>query len=382
VHQQYSGTLKYSNSVTTPLNGVTVELVNSSAVVVATTTTDAAGAYTFTGVANGNYTVRPSIAMIWKAVTSMDVTIYKKHIAAEVGFVLTGMKLISGDVNGSSTLTSMDLTSILQRISTQITSFSVGNWAVESGAITVSGANVTKNLGAICYGDGNTSYFGGSKTLNFIDLSTSETIYAQNGDYLEIPVAITAGISDLASVTLDISYNDDIFDISTVSMANGSSELFYFVNDGVIHIAFSSLSKIDFEANDNMFYIKGYVKNLLNDSYPVQNAEGEFGDYNDVVLSNIGFSVPMLSPNNQSGLVSNHSEIAVYPNPANSFLNVTNVENSTLEVVDILGGNVLISQKSAEKSTKMNIENLATGTYMLRIHKDNTVIIRKFSVVK
>jgi hypothetical protein len=153
-----SGVVSYDNGSSTPMNAITVELLNSSNTVIATTVTDGAGQYLFSGLSNGNYTVRPSTTKPWGGATSLDLTLYKKHIGNVPGFILSGIRLASGDVNLSTTLSSLDITLIKQRIGAQISSFQSGDWVFENGAVTVSGSNTTKNIKALCYGDANGSH--------------------------------------------------------------------------------------------------------------------------------------------------------------------------------------------------------------------------------
>jgi hypothetical protein len=137
---------------------IPVDLLDNTQTVINSTVTDGSGQYTFSGVANGNYTVRPSTNKPWGGVTSFDITVYKKHIGNVPGFNLTGIKLGSGDVNQSTTLTSLDLTLIKQRIGAQISSFISGDWLFEDDVVTVSGGNLTHNIKAICFGDGSGSH--------------------------------------------------------------------------------------------------------------------------------------------------------------------------------------------------------------------------------
>jgi hypothetical protein len=152
-----SGTISYDNGTNTAMGATTVNLLDNNNNVIATTTTSGTGQYTFTGLANANYTVRPVTIKPWGGATSLDITLYKKHIGNVPGFALTGIKLGSGDVNLSTTLTSIDLTLIKKRIGAQISSFTSGDWLFESGEITINGASLIKNIKAICYGDVNGS---------------------------------------------------------------------------------------------------------------------------------------------------------------------------------------------------------------------------------
>ena len=152
-----SGTISYDNGTNTAIGSTTVNLLDNNNNIIATTTTSGSGQYTFTGLANANYTVRPVTIKPWGGATSLDITLYKKHIGNVPGFTLTGIKLGSGDVNLSTTLTSIDLTLIKKRIGAQISSFTSGDWLFESGEITINGASLIKNIKAICYGDVNGS---------------------------------------------------------------------------------------------------------------------------------------------------------------------------------------------------------------------------------
>ena len=152
-----SGTIRYDNGTNSAMGAITVNLLDNNNNVIGTTTTSATGQYTFTGLANANYKVKPVTIKPWGGATSLDITLYKKHIGNVPGFALTGIKLGSGDVNLSTTLTSLDITLIKKRIGAQISSFTSGDWLFESGDITINGANLIKNIKAICYGDVNGS---------------------------------------------------------------------------------------------------------------------------------------------------------------------------------------------------------------------------------
>ena len=151
-----SGVITYFNSASTPMQNVVVSLKNSGGTVIATSTTSASGAYSFTSVASGSYTLQCSTTKAWGGATSIDITLFKNHIAAIT--LLTGIKLNSGDVNNSGAVSSIDLTLIKNRIAAISTSFVAGDWLFDNTPITMSGANVVQNFKALCYGDANGSF--------------------------------------------------------------------------------------------------------------------------------------------------------------------------------------------------------------------------------
>ncbi len=372
-----SGTVKYVNTAQTVINGETVNLLDNGGSTIATTTTNASGYYEFTGVADGDYTVSPGITLTWKEATAMDVTLYKKHILGESA--LTGLKLTSGDVDNSGTLNTIDLTTDLRRIVTIINSFTAGDWAYTSGAVTLSGADKTVDIQTICYGDANTSYFG-AKSLQDIVINKEGSIYVTNGDYFELPVIIKNNLTDLASVTLEIPYNTNNFDVTDIDFAVNNSNMFYHIDNGVIRIAYSTTDATNFVSGDNLFIIKGYVQNLTDDATLSISANGEFGDYDNNVLTGIMLSAPTVK-NSVTKIQGAENDVFMYPNPAETFVNILNVKDSKIEIVDILG-KVVVSQNSDQYTAVVNIADLKSGAYIVRIHKDNQVILKKLTIVK
>ena len=85
---------------------------------------------------------------------------------------------------------------------------------------------------------------------------------------------------------------------------------------------------------------------------------------------------------NNVGIEENsNNSITVYPNPANSIINVNNSENAQITVFDISGRVMATIEKASENQT-ISVENFANGTYFLRIADGNSVVTKKFMVVK
>ncbi|MEI7980923.1 MAG: M14 family zinc carboxypeptidase [Bacteroidota bacterium] len=151
-----SGAVTYPNTGNTPMNNISVNLKNSSGSVIATTTTNVSGNYSFTGVNDGNYTLEASTDKPWGGVSAADVLLFRKHIANIVP--LSGIYLASGDVNGTGSLTAADVLLIKKRIITIVNSFPVGDWLFNNLPVTVTGSDVIQNFNGIVYGDANASY--------------------------------------------------------------------------------------------------------------------------------------------------------------------------------------------------------------------------------
>ena len=199
-----SGTVTYPNVSNTPLSNVAIDLKTTNGTTVATTTTNASGAYSFTEVQEGNYTLSVSTSKPWNSVSASDVLLYKKHIANIS--LLNGIFLASGDVNGNGSLSASDVLLIRKRIAAIINSFSVGDWLFNNQPISVSNSNVTADFNGIIYGDANGSYIPtAKKSIIPQSILSMEPVAATNGQ-LTVPVHI-AGIPDLGAFQFTLCYD-------------------------------------------------------------------------------------------------------------------------------------------------------------------------------
>ena len=75
--------------------------------------------------------------------------------------------------------------------------------------------------------------------------------------------------------------------------------------------------------------------------------------------------------------------VSLYPNPTQNILNVyvKDIKLDQLEVVDVIGDQVLIQSVEELKNTvtTLDISSLANGMYFLKIHSDEQVIIVRFN---
>jgi hypothetical protein len=64
--------------------------------------------------------------------------------------------------------------------------------------------------------------------------------------------------------------------------------------------------------------------------------------------------------------VGNHSLVRVFPNPAKGDIFLENAGSSKIEIYDITG-NLVITDNQLSSSRKLDISNLTSGVYLLRI---------------
>ena len=78
----------------------------------------------------------------------------------------------------------------------------------------------------------------------------------------------------------------------------------------------------------------------------------------------------------------NTSNIAIYPNPANTFANIETKfsEPYTVRLIDVFG-KLCFEKSSTDKHYILNTESLKSGVYFIQIHTKNEVINRKIEII-
>lgn len=70
----------------------------------------------------------------------------------------------------------------------------------------------------------------------------------------------------------------------------------------------------------------------------------------------------------------------IYPNPTTNVVNITNAENMVVEqvtVYDVTGKQLSTQSYNNETEVQLNVENLASGTYMLHVETAQGTAVKK-----
>ena len=68
--------------------------------------------------------------------------------------------------------------------------------------------------------------------------------------------------------------------------------------------------------------------------------------------------------------------VSVYPNPAKSIVNITNVLNSNITVSDI-SGKIIFSKNNCSETEKINLSDKSDGIYFITVLNNNTTLTKK-----
>ncbi len=156
-----SGVLKYANTSgpARPITNSTVYLKTADGLTtLATVTTNGTGAYTFENVPAGNYLLTASTTKPWGGFNSFDDIRFRSHINGTNP--LTGLFLISADIDNSNAVNAFDGIRIRNRITTGSTmGWNRPSWNFQNISINVINVNlVNVDILGICTGDINGSH--------------------------------------------------------------------------------------------------------------------------------------------------------------------------------------------------------------------------------
>ncbi|HOY32413.1 MAG TPA: right-handed parallel beta-helix repeat-containing protein [Bacteroidales bacterium] len=289
-----SALARYHNNDSTAMNNVTVVLRDNLNAPVDSCLTSPEGFSTFNGVANGNYSLSGSTGKPWAGVNATDALLVMQHYASVIN--LTGIRLLAGDVNASSSVNSTDALAILQRFAHITNSFPAGDWAFQSetSPLVINDNSLNTKYWALCYGDVNGSNVpGGSKSTPLITLSSGGQLVADD-IHVSLPVYYN-NTSPVGAVSLRIAYPSTYITITGVSVNNSTSNVIYHTGDGVLSIAWCNLTpympgsgnpllNIQFTINDAAVFNSGLQLSLTGDN--------ELADNNAQSIDNVSLTYP------------------------------------------------------------------------------------------
>ncbi len=169
------------------------------------------------------------------------------------------------------------------------------------------------------------------------------------------------------------------FDISTLAVTNASHSYITKISDGnKVEFIFEKIN-LPFNDANNDGYITFKIKTLptlsVGDSFT--NEANIYFDYNFPILTNKATST-FKTLGTQDFEFANY--FSIYPNPVKETLNITaknNIELKSIAIYDILG-QLVIAVPNAQDVSKVDVSNLRTGNYILKVKTDNGTSSVKF----
>ncbi|MBE0663945.1 MAG: hypothetical protein IH597_15920 [Bacteroidales bacterium] len=397
------GTVSYwKNNNDIPIQDVVVKLINNQSQVLATATTDAAGAYTFIEQNPGEIDrIEVSTSLPWGGNNSTDALAIQLKTVGLPPAYWTPSNFIDfvGDVNSNNAVNATDALFVRNRSIYTIDSYPAGDWAFNAKNLGMNFTNINLNtavfnysdlnsnildIRALCFGDVNGSYnFGGAKSLT--SAHNDEITKVVPGMQFEIPVRVDKTI-EFSALSLQLAYPDD--KISIVGIKSDINGLEYNVANGFINIGWYNLNPVVMQNGDAIItlVVTSNAPIGSDDDIFFFSSETEFADKSGEVIQNYDLSMSRID---------NSMEYALqcYPNPFNDFMSIgysmvepgdvkISVVNSLGSVVTVLAdhhheaGNHILGF-TAGKYT------LSKGLYFVRmeVRTENTSFTKLASVI-
>ena len=374
-----SGYVSYDNGYGTGLNGVTIQLRNSSNAIVGTAVSasdpDSAnglpGYYAFTNLPHDTYTLHGSYNGTWGGSNATDALIIQLNVIGL--YPLSSLRNSAADVNASMTTTALDALYIKLRTIGSLASYPAGDWKISEETVTISGSPVTQDLMALCEGDVNGSYVpAGFKESPLLPVVEDGLITVPVREPFVYNIR-SSRAADLGAMTLFLDYDQDHFEVTdVVSPLDGMK---YLIRNGRISIAWADTKALRVNAGDPMLSLNMQVRDKLSEPLRVFTIKpgSEFADISARPLVDFTLKMPdVLTPDGSKDLT-----IYNYPNP---FAGITTLDYTLPEsgqvkivLIDPYGKTIRILADQEDKSGSHTLKvdpvvlNLTPGVYFCRI---------------
>ncbi len=360
----YSGYVKYNNSLQSPLKDCPVTLQQNDTIMYQTVT-DSTGFFQFTSLASGIYHTRLSPVQSWGGVNAADALMILKHFTGMTS--LNGLVLEAGDVDLSGAANSIDALIIAKRFVHMIDSFPAGDWVVSDHFIHITGnTNISDTLLGLCTGDVDQTYLPQIARIRpDIRLEHMGYVTFQSG---EAPgISLVAG-QDLVtgSVSAVIEFSSDCFRFAGMGTARQGNLLYTFENN-ILRFAWYSLEPMVLKEGDEIFSILVEAENSTGNLSLIPGIEFTLTDDNGIPQSVlIGYRLPGTALGEVS-LGQNH------PNPFTQSTEIPfyldEISQVRLYITDLNGHLIktLLDQEMSSGAVTYTLpgEYLAPGMYFL-----------------
>lgn len=357
-----NGTIYYKNPVPVGIPGSTLSLLNASGQILATTLTNTEGQYSFSGLADGTYTLRVQPSIPWGGVNATDAYLILQHFVQIT--MLDGLYVVAADVFKGGTVNSKDALAAARRFVGLDQSFSQGDFVNDlSGPITLSGGQVLqKDIRLLSIGDVNASYdFSGLlRTQPGAELRSDSEISMVQGARTEISLLSKEAIR-VSAISLSFEYPSEQFEIESVRPASETGLFTWKAENGIVRMAWFNTEAVGFVAGAPLvhFQIKALGKGLINTPF-VATPETEIAGSSGEALPAPALLFPKIRMEKNSPLES----LSIYPNPVKTTCEISYISavegSATLKISNLLGETLL--QKPVE---------LIPGTNQFRIQTDD-----------
>ncbi len=377
-----SGYVSYDNTVATWMNGVTIQLRNSSNVIMGTTLTinnpanGQPGFYAFTDLPDGTYSLSASYNGTWGGNNATDALIVQLNVIG--ASPLSGLRAVVADVNGSTTITALDALYIKLRTVGSISSYPAGDWKFSDTTVTLPGSVLPVNIKALCVGDVNASFFPVVfKETTFLSVVEDGVITVPVNEPFIYNIH-SCRDATLGAMTLFLGFDKDRFEVADIT--NIREGMKYVIGDGVIAMAWADIKPLEVNSGDLLVSLNMQVKHKISEPSHVFTikAGSEFAGKLAIPYEDFNLKMPDVLT------TENPQEITMFnfPNPFNHTTTIVYIlpdqGHIRLVLTDLYGKTICILADLLDKSGSHSVTvdpaalNMAPGIYLYKIIFDHS----------
>lgn len=213
-----------------------------------------------------------------------------------------------------------------------------------------------------------------AKAASEIVLDLSKATVLKNGD-ISIPVSLT-NATEVTSFDFDLYVNGSKAEVKSVYNPNDLVGSVNYV-DSLKRLAVSlySMSTVPAKNPISIIITKKSAEALVSNDFTVlvpDRVTKINGIQADLKVISAATGVNQLKA----------EEFRVYPNPASDKLNVEVSENSTIQMFDMNGKQVIETNVNADQKQAIDVQNLANGVYMIQVSNGKFVKMQKVVISK
>ncbi|WP_306617719.1 DUF7619 domain-containing protein [Chryseobacterium ginsenosidimutans] len=197
------------------------------------------------------------------------------------------------------------------------------------------------------------------------------------GKYLHYIVNFeNTGTAPATNIVVEMDINPDDFDINTLQLQNTSHNTYTKITGNKVEFVMKDINLAATAHGNVVLKIKS--KNNLVSGDSVINKANIYFDYNFPVITNEATTNIVNSTLSTSEIRNGNSSINVYPNPTKGDVNIkADLKIKTVEVYDTQGRIIQKQIGINAQNTKISLQNMASGMYILKIVTDREVITKK-----
>ncbi|MET0759926.1 MAG: T9SS type A sorting domain-containing protein [Flavobacterium sp.] len=203
---------------------------------------------------------------------------------------------------------------------------------------------------------------------------------AKVGDYVHYMIRFeNTGTYPAQNITVKDLIDTSKFDINTLVPINGSHLFTTKISEGnKVEFVFEGINlPFDDGNNDGYVAFKIKTKSTLVNGDSFSNSAGIYFDYNSAITTNT-YTTTIQTLSLHDFAFGNY--FVLYPNPVNDILNISKkeaIEVSSIDIYNTLGQLILVIPNAQNTST-VDVSNLASGNYFVKINSDKGTSNTKF----